>query len=372
MLSKNQIIDKAYELGFADIGFTSAEPFESQIKILQSRQEEYAWLLSSGIDLMSGIDPKKVYPKAKSIIVLIEAYFNEAFPPSLEGHFGRCYLDDNRMTKDGSYLRIKAFRQYLRDNGIESSIPQNLPHRVAAARAGLGDFGKNCLLYSHKVARGGSWILPIPIVVDYEFIADDPTYNIGCPKWCKNVCIIACPTGALKGPRKIDPRKCISYLTYFGENLTPKELREPMGLWVYGCDCCQNVCPRNKPWLAQELPLNKRVAAKEKNFDLRSLIHMDKKYYRTKIWQHMFYMPITDIWRWKMNVARAMGNSLEPKYIPDLIEAFHDNKDERVKSMCAWALGRIGGSNAKVALQKFLSDSEGKVKDEILEALEKI
>ena len=86
----------------------------------------------------------------------------------------------------------------------------------------------------------------------------------------------------------------------------------------------------------------------------------------------MFYMPLTDIWRWKMNVARAMGNSLEPKYIPDLIQAFHGNKDERVKSMCAWALGRIGGSKAKAALQEFLVESEGNVKDEILEALENL
>lgn len=126
MLSKSQIIDKTYELGFADIGFTNAEPFKSQVQVLQSRREEYAWLLSSGVDLMSGTDPKKVYPNAKSIIVLIENYFNEAFPPSLEGHFGRCYLDDNRMTRDGSYLRIKVFREYLRDNGIDSSIPKNL------------------------------------------------------------------------------------------------------------------------------------------------------------------------------------------------------------------------------------------------------
>ena len=35
MLTKNEIIEKAYELGFGDVGFTGAEPFESQKEILQ-------------------------------------------------------------------------------------------------------------------------------------------------------------------------------------------------------------------------------------------------------------------------------------------------------------------------------------------------
>jgi epoxyqueuosine reductase len=111
----------------------------------------------------------------------------------MEGHFGRCYLDDDRITKDGLAQRIKAFRSYLRDNGIDSKVPFNLPHRVAAARAGMGTFGKNCLFYSNKVARQGSWVLPIAVVVDHPFTPDAPTIEMGCPDWCRNTCIAACP-----------------------------------------------------------------------------------------------------------------------------------------------------------------------------------
>ena len=82
------------KLGFDDIGFTTAEPFDSQKEVLLTRQEEYNWLIKSGVNLMEGIDPKKLYPNAKSIIVLIASYFNEDFPASLVGKFGRCYLDD--------------------------------------------------------------------------------------------------------------------------------------------------------------------------------------------------------------------------------------------------------------------------------------
>jgi epoxyqueuosine reductase len=97
---------------------------------------------------------------------------------------------------------------------------------------------------------------------------------------------------------------------------------------------------------------------------------MDKPYFEQKIWPHMFYMSAVDLWRWKMNAARAMGNSLNPVYLTDLIRAFQENSDERVKCMIVWALGRIGGSQAKAALEKFLQDSAGKVKEEIAQAIE--
>src|SRR5512136_808425 len=121
------------------------------------------------LGLMTGTDPKAVMPSAQSIIVLMEVYFREAFPPALEGHFGRCYLDDDRVTKDGLALRIKAFRSFLRENGIDSKVPFNLPHRSAAARAGMGTMGKNALLYSARAALMSSWVLPLTVAVDREF-----------------------------------------------------------------------------------------------------------------------------------------------------------------------------------------------------------
>ena len=372
MIKREQIIEKAFELGFFDVGFTTAEPFNKQVDVLNSRKVEYAWAMKgfSGLDLLKGTDPRNEFRDAKSIIVLMHNYFYGAYPKTLERHFGRCYLDDDRVTKDGLSRKVKAFRGFLRDHGISSRFSANLPHRIAAARAGLGTFGRNCLFYSNKssIAKS-SWVLPLPIIVDVEFKADEPTFEIGCPDWCRNACIIACPTGALKGPRKLDPRRCISYLSYFGEGPTPREFREPMGLAIYGCDHCQNVCPRNKPWLGRDLPLNESANAKEHAFELSKILHMDRKYYRTKIWPHMFYMGLKDMWRWKMNAARAMGNTLDPKYIPDLTQAYNENKDNRVKCLIAWSLGKIGGNAVRLSLESFLEDSEGQVREEIIQAL---
>lgn len=369
MLSRQAIMERAHELDFEDVGFTSAEPFASQDEILQSRSEAYAWLKDIGVDLFTGTDPQSILPNARSIIVLIESYFREAFPASLEGKFGRCYLDDDRITRDGLTRRIKAFRSFLREDGIESAVPFNLPHRLAAARAGLGNFGKNCLFYSNKAARGSSWVVPLAVVVDREFPPDEPTVGVGCPDWCRNACIAACPTGALEGSRQIEPRKCISFLTYHGQGLTPLELREPMGVWLYGCDRCQEVCPRNSAWLAQELPINANVAARAPDFELSRLLHMDAAHYETRIWPHMFYMAFTDRWRWQMNAARAMGNTRDHRYIPDLIRALRENEDERVRAMAVWALGRLGGPDAHVAIKTAANDSAEIVRNEIARVL---
>jgi len=371
MLSKSEVIDHARHLGFADIGFTSAEPFEFQEEILESRREGYGWALGGRLNLLKGIEPKQLYTDAKSIIALIGIYFEPAFPTEMETRFGRYYLYDDRVIKKGLFLQVGNFRRYLSDNGIHSELSFHLSDRLSAARAGLGTFGKNCLLYSNRVARQSSWITPVAIMVDHEFEPDDPTFTVGCPEWCKNACMIACPTGALKGPRHINPLKCISYLTYRDSGITDRALREPMGMRIYGCDHCQSVCPRNAPWLAMEKPASPKIVAMERDFELTKLLHMDKTYFEGRIRPHMFYMSYDDIWRWKMNVARAMGNSKDSRYIPDLTRAFGEIKDERTRGMIAWALGRLGGSKARAALEGFLSKSEGAGHEEVLLALDR-
>jgi epoxyqueuosine reductase len=370
MLSKEDVIRQAQTLGFEDIGFTSAEPFDSHREVLAARQQEYGWVEEKGIALLKGTDPRNALPKAQSIIVLMSVYLRNAYPKYLEGHFGRCYLDDDRITKNGLAVKVKALRAFLQDNGIASKVPFNLPHRMAAARAGLGTFGKNGLFYSRKAARQSSWVLPITVVVDHPFEPDAPTIRMGCPDWCRNACIAACPTRALKGNAAVDPRRCISYLTYYGEGLTPRELREPMGLYVYGCDRCQNVCPRNAAWLAEQLPPNPAVDAMQADFQLEQLLCMDKAYFKTRIWPRMFYMPPEQMWRWQMNAARAMGNTRDEKYIQPLAQALQGNGDERVRAMAAWALGRIRTNKAHTVLETLKASAPGLVAAEIAAALD--
>jgi epoxyqueuosine reductase len=84
----------------------------------------------------------------------------------------------------------------------------------------------------------------------------------------------------------------------------------------------------------------------------------------------MYYIAAENLWLWKMNVARVMGNTRDQKYLPDLIRAFKENQDERIRAMAAWSLGRLGGEKSKTALEEFLKGSEGLVRTEIEQALE--
>ena len=372
MITKQEIIEKALKAGFDEIGFTTALPFESHRAVLEERKESYTRLIKSS-NLIEGTDPKSIMPEVKSIIVLVDHYLKESFHPYMEAHFGKFYIDEDRIIRKEKVKEVINFVAFLRENGLKAKAAGGLPHRPTAARAGIGSVGKNCIMYSRKKGQENSWLILNAIIVDAEYEPDQPTdpEKYHCPDWCKNACLMACPTGALKGPRHLDPRKCISNLSYNASEITPLNLREPMGLWVYGCDRCQNVCPRNDAFKAKEKPVNQRVEAKVDNFRLEKLLAMDKEYYQNVVWPHFFYISRDDLWVWKMNAARVMGNTRAEKYISPLINEFEQFDDERVKGMIAWALGRIGGKKAENALHRFLGGAEGLVKEEIQGALER-
>ena len=71
-----------------------------------------------------------------------------------------------------------------------------------------------------------------------------------------------------------------------------------------------------------------------------------------------------------MNVARAMGNSNDDRFIPELIAEFNNTNDQRVQGMIAWALGKIGGVRAGDALHRFRAGATHSVLHEIERALD--
>lgn len=370
MRLKERIREKALELGFEDAGFTGAEPLDLYIKEIESRPKAmYGWVQNDRFDVCRGAAFAEKHTWARSLVVLIRNYHRRAFPPQLLGKIGRCYQVDERKEKGAEYGRLMGFINFLKGEGVRVWFEDELPARMSAARAGLVTYGKNCFVYSKNSMRESSWLESIPLIMDAEIEPDEPSIELGCPSWCKNACIAACPTGALYEPTKMNPRLCIAFNSYYGDGLTPMKLREPMGTWIYGCDRCQEVCPRNQPWLHQDLPEKPELKARTPDFELSTILTMDDEHYVNKIWPLTFYISRKKASKWQMNAARAMGNLGDRDNIPALIGAMTESPFDIVRGMSAWALGRLGGSRGRNALERGRSKEEGIVKEEIEQAL---
>ena len=371
MSLKDQLREKALELGFEDIGFTGVEPFDLYIKEIESRPEDmYGWVLTEQFNVRRGATFAEKHPWARSLVVLIRNYHRRAFPRELVGKIGRCYQVDERIEKGREHQRVRDFLDFLEGKGIHYLFEEELPARMSAARAGIVTYGKNCFVYSRNSMRGASWLECIPLILDAEIDQDEPSIELGCPPWCKNACIAACPTGALYEPKKMNPLRCIAYNSYYGEEPTPLELREPMGTWVYGCDRCQEVCPRNQAWMNQDLPENPSLLNRAPDFTLTTLLTMGDDHYINKVWPFTFYISRNKASRLQMNAARALGNLGDRDNIPVLIGVLNDSPQDIVRGMSAWALGCLGGDKAKRALEARKAREDGTVKQEIEQALE--
>jgi len=285
------------------------------------------------------------------------------------GIIGRCYQVDERIEHGREHKRLMDLFAILKSNGIRFYFDDELPARMAATRSGIATYGKNCFAYARNSMRGASWLESIPLILDAELEPDEPTIELGCPKYCKNACLAACPTGALFAPNKMNPLLCIAYNSYYGDGLTPLKLREPMGTWVYGCDRCQEVCPRNQPWMNQDLPENPQLQKRAPDFSLTKLLTMSDDHYVKKVWPLAFYISRKKVSKWQMNAARALGNLGDRKNISALVQALEESPYEIVRAMSAWSLGHLGGPLAKKALEKNRNREDGIVRKEINSAL---
>jgi len=372
MSLKEIVREKALELGFEDAGFTGVEPLDYYIREIDSRPREmYSWVQTEKFNTRRGAGVGQKHEWARSLVVLIRNYHRRAFPPQMLGVIGRCYQVDERREHGAEHQKVVDFLKFLKDQGIRAWFDEELPARMSAARAGIVSYGKNCFAYARNSMLKASWLESIPLVLDADLEPDDPSIELGCPAWCKNACIAACPTGALYAPKKMNPLRCIAFNSYYNTGITPVKFREPMGTWVYGCDRCQEVCPRNQPWMSQDLPENGPLMQRAPNFALETLLTMDDQHYVNQVWPLTFYISRKLAAKWQMNAARALGNRGDPEKIPLLIQSLNESPHEIVRGMSAWSLGQLGGRRARAGLEACRSVGNDLVRVEIEHALQK-
>lgn len=358
MSLSEDIKDRALDLGYSRVGITHAEPFSDYIAELDSRCDMYDWYINSAYDPIASASPGGVMPSARSIIAVVHDISKESFPEKLVGKIGRfyqarCYLSPRHHINGA---RRHLMQEFLEKSGCHVAQWLGIPERLSAARAGIVSYGKNTFAFASGI---GSFICISVFVVDAELEYDEPSIELQCPPDCTS-CIDACPTGALYQPLKMEPRRCIAFNCFMAQDnyvhgvtsYIPPELREKMGTWVHGCDICQEVCPRNQKRLKAKLPQNEFLEKVATDFELTRLLNLTDDFYSTRV-RPLMYNYIKDKKYFQRNAAIALGNMGDPAYVPDLARAMQD-REGLVRSYAAWALGRIGGSRAKQALEASL------------------
>lgn len=347
--------DKALELGFSLAGVTAPDPPPHLAFYRQWLNAGYhgdmGWMASDR-SIARRADPDLVLPGCESILCLGFPY---PFPEQREGRGNiSCYAwnQDYHHVLGEKLAQIAAY--------LEKLLGRPVPHRwytdtgpilerELASRAGLGWIGKNTTLIN---PRQGSFLFLAEIFFGVELEADPPFSGEHCGTCTR--CLEACPTRCLVEPYTLDARRCLSYLTIEHRDSLPEDLRPQLGEWIFGCDICQQVCPWN-----QRFGAHARV---EESFQPREDIQHPDLTEELALTPEDFNSkfkgsPLKRTKRrgYLRNTAVALGNLADESAVSALHHALGD-PEPLVREHSAWALGEIGGPQARKALVQALSE----------------
>lgn len=309
--------------------------------------------------------PLLLYPAARSIIVVAKPCLEPEKPPeSGQGWIANYALGVDYHFQLKSFLRELAF--ILEENGAKLVAIQvdngPLLEREAAYLSGLGYYGANCNLI---IPGYGSHMALGLLLTDLELEPGVPITAAACINCGR--CVAACPTDALKAPGRLNPQRCLSYLTQ-ARGIIPLEMRPLLGQRIWGCDTCQEVCPVNQRERLQIRSSGKAYfqAATTTYLDLAAIITMDNRDFNRA------FKNTALAWRGKTclqrNAAVALGNWGEVTALEYLQQALLA-PSVVLRGHAAWALGRLG-PEGRFSLEKaWKRETEPYVQQEIERAV---
>ena len=366
-----RIQSRAQALGFELVGITPATESQTIQRYREWIDNGYAGemaYLERHLPLKA--DTRRLLQEAKSVISLAMNYYtvdppNEHLNDPSCGQISRYAWGDDyhdlireRLILLVDYIRSTAETE-IKSRVFVDSGP--VLEREFAQKAKLGWIGKNTNLINW---RSGSWYFLAEVLVNLELEYANASLRGSCGTCTK--CIEACPTDAIVEPNWLDSRLCISYLTIELRDSIPKELRPQMGNLIFGCDICQEVCP----WNSKAKPTSEPAFyPRDGNFspELLSLVNLTP----TEFSRRFKGSPIKRAKRkgFLRNVLVAIGNWGSRSAVPSLEKAILDD-EPLIRGHAAWALGQIGGQNAKQVLENRLTcEDDTYVISEIEDAL---
>ncbi len=320
----------AAELGLDVIGAVPAEPYDETERHIGDRRARglFAGMRFTMAQPEISCHPERLFLGARTVVSAALCYYAPAPEPEPgEGRLAR-YTWSDRYAE----LREKLDELGRRLGGEYRVLVDENQHvdREAAARSGVGFYGKNTLLITK---RYGSWVVLGTLVTAAEL---EPTSPLDLDCGSCTLCIEACPTGALDEPGTLDSTKCLSYWTQAPEPI-PEEYRAEIGDMVYGCDICQDVCPWNRGIEKRRADTTPPAGA-EPTVSLVEWLEADgeelvRRYDR-------LYVPKNDPRYLKRNALVALGNSGGGEQ-RSAAEAFLDDPDPMLREHAEWALQRL-------------------------------
>src|SRR4051812_4439535 len=238
-VTREELEQVAAEVGLDAVGVSRAEPYEETERHILERRARglFADLKFTMARPEESCHPETLLPGARTVVSAALCYYMPGPEPGPgEGRMPRYAWRDHY-----ALLRERLDELGRRIGGSYRVLVDANQHvdREAAARSGVGFYGKNTMLITR---RHGSWVVLGALISDVE-LETTPAWNADCGS-CR-LCIDACPTGALDEPGTLDVSLCLSYWTQ-SRNDVPDEIRGELGDRVYGCDTCQDVCPWNR------------------------------------------------------------------------------------------------------------------------------
>jgi epoxyqueuosine reductase len=320
------------ELGFDAIGVARAEAYSETERHIADRR---ARGLDAGMKFTMAqpersCHPETLLPGARSVVSVAHCYWAPEQP--LEPGEGRLA----RYTWSDAYagLREKLDELGRRLGGGYRVLVDANQHvdREAAARSGVGFYGKNTMLITR---RHGSWVVLGTLVTDVELEATPPL-DADCGD-CR-LCVDACPTGALDEPGTLDANRCLSYWTQAPEPI-PVPYRAALGAQVYGCDICQDVCPWNRGVQKRRRHETESAAG---HVDLVAWLEEDGAALVASF--DRLYVPRNDARFLRRNALVALGNTahddMSGSEHRDLLLRYAEGDDELLADHARWALER--------------------------------
>ncbi|MEQ9452848.1 MAG: tRNA epoxyqueuosine(34) reductase QueG [Pseudomonadales bacterium] len=341
--SQQQVRSWAEALGFQAVGFSDVDLAEHEPHVREFLAAGFAGDMGY---LQRNLD-KRLHPErlAEGTVCVITARMNylaaDTQPIEVLQDASSAYVSRYALGRD--YHKVLRKRLARLAMQIDAALPGHkhraftdsapVLEKALAAKSGLGWMGKHSLILDQQA---GSWFFLGEIYTNAPFATDSQPVEDACGK-C-NACITVCPTQAIIGPRKLDARRCISYLTIEHKGTIPVELRAPMGNRIYGCDDCQLYCPWNREApTTEEADFQPRHQLQRRT--LLELFEMDEAAF-LKLTEGSAIRRIA-YEQWQRNLAVALGNGPASPAVITALRSRLGSVSAMVDEHIQWALQRL-------------------------------